>query len=62
MAKQPIRFSKQTGADWQIELVNLPTDELTGVEEVHFDIEAKGGPFVVVKFRVDSGTLQTPDN
>jgi hypothetical protein len=61
MAKQPLKFVKETGVNWVIELANIPGDDLTGVEEVHFDIEGKGGPFVIVKFKVDGATLQTPN-
>lgn len=58
MAKQVVKFTKATGITWAMELAN--GDTLTGVEEVHFDIEGKGGPFINVKFKIDSATLETP--
>lgn len=59
MAKQPIKFEMTPSKEWDCLLAN--GDEVTGVEEVRFSMEAKGGPFAIVKFKIDSGTMQTSD-
>jgi hypothetical protein len=61
MANQPIKFVKDTPANkWDCQLLN--GDKLTGVHDIHFDIEAKEGPLVTVSFLIDTATMQTPDN
>lgn len=60
MANQPIKFEVQPSGCLQCLMPN--GDIVTGVEQVSCNMEAKGGPFVTVRFKIDGGTMQTADN